>query len=527
MELPKLNPTTRRIKREVVQMRGINYSDQLQDGDLVDSYHLSTRRYPYISTDYVDSVLSGYYKVTALTSWNGLVFVKNDGTDESPDYELYYRNWNGQATKIGAVTGGEKQFAAVNTKLVIWPDKKYLDTTNMTLHDLGASATSTGSTFTENKLELTGVSDLTSVFSKGDGLTITACSIDANKKTFVVKEVTADTITATTDDAFTEGDGGAVTIAREVPDMDFICESENRLWGCSSASQTIYASANGDPCNFNVFEGTNFDSYAVAVGSEGDFTGCCKLSSTVLFWKERVLHKMLGTYPAEYQLYTYTIEGLRKGCHKSQQVINDVLIYIGLHGVHAYSGNTPSLISANFGERRFTDAVAGNDGNNYFLSCREVSASTDTYNLFVYDTQRQIWLLRETGNACVDFARTDDGLYYVSSGMIHSLDTAGALSSGAEWKARFAPFYETIEGRKRYSKLLFRLELPATSSVTFEVREDGGNWHTAKTVTGGVTDVIRVRVPIIRCDKWELRITGYGACTILSFLREFFVGGEQ
>ena len=170
--------------------------------------------------------------------------------------------------------------------------------------------------------------------------------------------------------------------------MDFICESENRLWGCSNSAQTIYASSMGDPTNFYVYEGLSTDSYALAVGSEGNFTGCCKLSSSVLFWKETKLHKILGGYPAEYSLYTYDIEGLQAGCHKSIQVINEVLFYMGLHGIYAYSGGTPSLISGNFGDRSFTDAVAGNDGDSYYLSAKE----GDAHHVLVYEAKYGIWV---------------------------------------------------------------------------------------------------------------------------------------
>ena len=352
LTLPRMKTETQKGQSEIVQMRGINWGDQLQDGDLADSLNVSARRFPYLSTRKARAQLTAYSGVTALTAWGKLVAV--EGTD------LLY-----DGAVVGTVTAGEKQFAVVNTRLVIWPDKVYLDTRELTVKPLAASAEATTAVFTANTVTLTGAGDLTEKFSAGDGLKITGCTVnEANNKTFVVKAVTETVLTATTDEAFTAGtETGTITFAREVPDMDFICESENRLWGCSNEEQTIYASALGDPSNFNVFEGLSTDSYALAVGTDGDFTGCCKLSSSVLFWKENVLHKMLGSYPAEYQLYQYTVEGLRSGCPKSMQVINEVLFYVGLHGVYAYSGNAPSLISANFGEREISEAAGGNDGD--------------------------------------------------------------------------------------------------------------------------------------------------------------------
>ena len=50
MYLPKLKATNNPTKAEIVSMRGINYSDQIQDGDLRDSLNLSARRYPYMTT---------------------------------------------------------------------------------------------------------------------------------------------------------------------------------------------------------------------------------------------------------------------------------------------------------------------------------------------------------------------------------------------------------------------------------------------------------------------------------------------
>ena len=89
---------------------------------------------------------------------------------------------------------------------------------------------------------------------------------------------------------------------------------DNRIWGAEG--KTIYASALGDPTNY-VYDGVSTDSYAVAVGTEGEFTGCIAYSSTVLFWKENCLHKVLGSYPAQYEIYTYTVPGIQKGSEKS------------------------------------------------------------------------------------------------------------------------------------------------------------------------------------------------------------------
>ena len=510
MNLPYLKSAGSPSKVETVAMRGINYSDQIQDGDLRDSLNLSARRYPYISTRRARVKQEQYSGATGLTAWGKLVVIQ--GTNVLYDGEV-----------VGTVTEGEKQFAVVNTKMVIWPDKVYLDMATREVKPLGAKLTGSKATFTKNTMQVSGWTDLTTLFKAGDAISLTGCTTKTeNNKDFVIQNLTADTITVT-DNAFVEATEAStsITLERKIPDMDFICESENRLWGCSSEAQTIYASSLGDPTNFFAYEGLATDSYALAVGSEGDFTGCCKLTSSVLFWKETKLHKMLGGYPAEYSLYTYDIEGLQKGCHKSLQVINETLFYMGLHGVYAYSGGTPSLISANFGDHEMTDAVAGNDGDSYFLSVHDEGER----HFLVYETRSGVWV-REDDTDAVDFARIGKDLYFLSSDGTVWLADNRADDPNIQWLAQFAPFYETIEGRKTYFRLTLRLELPKGSYLSAEVRCDGGKWKECGKVVGKEYDVVPLRIAVNRCDKFEIRLRGKGPCTILSMMREFRVGSD-
>lgn len=509
--LPFLNSAKSSGQKQVVAFRGINWSDQYQDGDLRNSLNLSARRYPYLTTRRSRGRLSEYSGATAMTARAGLVVVQ--GTD------LLY-----DGVVVGQVTAGEKQFAVVNTKMVIWPDKVYLDLTSRTVKPLAAVMTGTGATFSaDGVMTVTGWGDLTEHFNVGDGITISGCTAVAgnNKSDVTIKKITANSITVGTD-VFAEGtETGTIKLERRIPDMDFICESENRLWGCSSKAQTIYASALGDPTNFFVFDSLSTDSYALAIGTEGEFTGCCKLSSSVLFWKETKLHKMLGSYPAEYSMFTYDIEGLQRGCHKSLQIINEVLYYMGLHGVYAYTGGMPSLVSAAFGDKVLTDAVAGTDGDSYYLSVAE----GNNRHFLVYETNTAMWV-REDSTQAVDFGRVGKNLYFLDgNGNVWVADSR-AEEIGMAWMAQFAPFYETIQGRKRYTKMLLRLELPKGAWMKAEIRCDGGNWLEAGKILGQDMDSIPLQFPIRRCDCFEVRLSGSGPCTIRTMMLEYQVGSD-
>lgn len=508
--LPFLNSTSQSAKRQIVAFRGINYGDQVMDGDLRESENLSLRRYPYLSTRRAREQQTKYAGATALTARGKLVVVQ--GTD------LLY-----DGTVVGQVTAGEKQFAVVNTKMVIWPDKVYLDLNTKTVKPLAAKVTGTGATFkADGTMTVEGWADLTEHFKVGDSVTVSGCTVNtANNKDVTIQGVTATSISVG-DNVFGEGaETEAITVERKVPDLDFICESENRLWGCSSAAQTIYASALGDPTNFFVYEGLSTDSYALAVGTEGDFTGCCKQSSSVLFWKEECLHKMLGSYPAEYSLYTYEIEGLQKGCHKSLEIINEVLYYMGLHGVYAYTGGLPTLMSQNFGSRAFTNGMAGTDGESYYLSVQE----GDKWHLLVYETLSGLWM-REDDTHVLDFARVGKDLFFLDRWGSVWLADNGADDTALEWMAQFAPFYETVQGRKRYSKLMLRVELPKGAWMKAEIRCDDGRWRECGKIVGREADSVPVLIPINRCDRFDVRLRGYGPCTILTMMLEYTVGSE-
>lgn len=508
--LPNLPNNIQKNRREIVELRGVNYTDSFADGDLAYCKNLSARRWPYLSTRKAREHLAELDGSTALTAWEKLVCVR--GTD------LLY---DGQ--KVGTVTGGEKQFAVVNTRLVIWPDKVCLDLQSGSVKPLEARAAGTGAVFTEDTMTVDHWPDLTTLFAPGDTVTVSGCvGVKANNKDIQVKTVARNKLTVAKGGFAAGNESGSVSIERRIPDLDFICESENRLWGCCNKTRTIYASALGDPSNFFTYEGLSTDGYAVAVGSEGEFTGCCKLSGGVLFWKERTLHKLLGSFPAEYAMYTYSVEGLKKGCHKSMQVVNETLYYLGAGGVYAYAGGSPRKISPGLDGLELEKGVAGTDGERYYLSAE----SRGQRHLFVCDLENGLWL-REDDAHCVDFARVGGTLYFLTdTDQVWRAD-GGEEDPEAEWEARFAPFYETIQGRKRYSRLLLRLELERGAWARAQVRCDGGQWETCGQWFGEERDVVCPVLPIRRCDKFELRLTGKGPCAVLGIAREFSMGSER
>jgi len=515
MRLPDLPISNIRNRKEQVPVRGINFSDEMNDGDLAVCQNLSNRRWPYLATRNARqqqnrAANTPYTGVTALTNWNGLVAVS--GTD------LLY-----QGTKVGDVTAGVKQFAAVNTKLVIWPDKVFLDMNELTVKPLEAQETATKAVFSADQkgVTFTGTGDLTQKFHAGDGVELSGFqTLTGNNRSLVIKTVTADTITIQAATFVTGEETADIIIRRKVPDMDFICESGNRLWGVSNDDKTIYSSVLGDPTNFYVYDGLSTDGYALPIGSEGDFTGCCKLSTSLLFWKERTLHKILGDYPAEYVMYSYDIEGLRAGCHRSMTIINDVLFYVGLHGVFTYAGGSPSDISLNFGTHELTEAVGGTDGEKYYLSALDNGSPA----LFTFNPNEGAWL-QEDSLRFTDTARIGKDVYLLKSDGTVWLEDSLEDDDDVEWVAQYTPFYETIEGRKRLSRIMLRVELAAGAWIKVEYSADDAPWEEVDKVTRQKTDTVSIVTTPHRCDQYRIRMTGKGPCVIKGVLREFIIGG--
>lgn len=633
MRLPYMTAQTNRAKQQIIAFGGVNYGLRPNDGELSESLGLSSARYPCLSQRAGRKTYGSYTDPTGLYARGKLCVV--DGTD------FIY----GDKT-VGQVEAGEKLFATINTKIVIFPDKVYYDTKEDKFGNLSAKCPGYPGdiTFTSNSLTVpeksyrdvpqeedtthTGVAgdtvitvytgasvdkttgalnltggaektaaelkkddiiqygikdadktkqylvvkscekegepdqppaekaqaegedggdipdtpaasytivgtlhkvdmyeypDLTELFKKGDGVEISGCtSYTKNNGTRVVKEVEKRKLTFAnnTFDAGTEA--GTVLIERKVPDFTCICECDNRIWGAEGT--TIYASALGDPTNFFVFDGLATDSYSVAVGSDGDFTGCCAYSSTVLFWKENYLHKILGNLPSQYEVYTYTVPGIQKGSEKSLVVINETLFYKGRNGVYAYSGGTPELISENFGTRRFDNGIGGTDGERYYLSMQREDKS---WELYVFDTIRGLWL-REDAIHAVDFAYLDGTLYFLdgSNKRVRMMGQDNSEEGPVAWSATLCQFDETSLGRKGYSRLYLRADMEAGAWLKIEVSADNAPFRQVFATHNQRAKTMTIPILPVRCDNFQIKLTGKGMCVIKSIVREFSLGSE-
>ncbi len=481
------------------------------------------------------------------------------------------------------VTAGEKQFVSLGAYLVIFPDKKWLNMRNLSeFGSLEHSVTTTGPLrktlcrtdgtaygdytasaaapreaegalwldtaehpavlrrFSQGSwVEVEGVcvklqwGNLGEGFSAGDGVEISGCLEEHLNGLHILESVTQGAIVvAGTVDA--EGEQReSVTVARTVPDMDFVVECAGRLWGCKygvvadRAVNEIYGSALGDMRNWHRFAGLSTDSYAASRGSDGVFTGAAVYGGTALFFKENCVERLYPASGGNHQIVTSQCPGVAAGSGKSLCSVEGTLYYVGRHGVYAYAGALPEKVSAPLEGLELTGGVGGTLEGRYYLSAR----AGEGHHLLVLDTRRDLWH-RQDGLAVTDFAAWDGELYALTAdGRVLSLHGRGGTAEAGE----LAWLWETGElgveavERKYPMRLSLALELARGALVHAALSYDGGlTWEPGGTVEGrdrlhAVTLHLRPR----RCAHLRLRLWGTGEMTLRAVHAVYEKGSDE
>ncbi len=324
------------------------------------------------------------------------------------------------------------------------------------------------------------------------------------------------------------------TISRTMPDLDYVIEWNNRLWGVSNVANTIYACKLGDPKNWQYFQATSLDSYYAEQGTDEDWTGCAAYSNHLIFFKQNSMARIYGTAPSNWQLANAKCYGVEAGSGKSIVVINDRVFYKSTIGIMAYDGGIPYCISDKFNDK-FNNVVAGTEGRKYYASCH-----FDWGNpLMVLDTEKAMWHV-EDELPVEDCCTMDGRLYIVTSGattdtgkiVVINPSTPTETYADYEWSAVFGPFDEYIENRKIYSKVLIRLlALENNTRVKVRIALDDAAIKPTESNSLLIADFNPASkegefIPVVprRCDKYSIIVEGKGNVQIKSLTRRIRKG---
>ena len=325
-----------------------------------------------------------------------------------------------------------------------------------------------------------------------------------------------------------------ITISRKMPHMDFIVESKNRLWGCRYGENAngdvvneIYASKLGDFKNWNCFMGLSTDSYAASVGTDGVFTGAITHLGYPLFFKETVLHKVYGDYPANIQIQDTACRGVQRGCDRSMAIVNEILYYKSRSGVCSYDGSLPTEMSYVLGDEVYGEAVAGGHGNKYYISMQDLFG--DDYHLFVYDSAKGVWHKEDNLRADA-FCSCRGELYAIdhdSKKILTMLGSGTPESGDVEWMVETGEIGISSPDMKYISRLTVRMSMNFGSEVRIFAQYDfSDEWELLFNMRS--TNLRSFSVPIRpkRCDHMRLRIEGEGSVKIYSITKTIEQGSE-
>ena len=320
-----------------------------------------------------------------------------------------------------------------------------------------------------------------------------------------------------------------VELERRVPDMDYLTECDNRVWGCSNKENVIYACKLGDPTNWFSYRGIAADSYAVTVGSDGPFTGAATCMGYALFFKENTLHKLYGSKPSDFQLTSLRCRGVAKNAARSLCVLNETLYYLSPDGVMAWDGSIPTKVSGVLDSGRLSNvqsAVGGALDGRYYLHIARAAAGEGVARLLVYDTERALW--SEEDVCSYEMTSTGGQLYLWDGQALWAADpsreTDWQSTDGVEEKLNF----ELVTGdigldgaEDRYlSRLTLRLDAECGSTVTVAASYDGGPWETvAELAAQNVRRSYDMPFVPRRHGTLRLRLKGRGQITLRSIAK--------
>lgn len=557
-----------RSRRTVSRFLGLDR--QGAEGSFIHMENLCADGYPALQTRPFRTLETQLARPNGLAVKDALVWV--DGNT------LYV---GGKATGL-VLTDTPKQLVSMGAYLLIWPDKMWINTAD--LSQFGSMENETKSTGTvrfslcradgtdyagylvsdtapaqetsgalwldtsgsvpalkrSTDGEWTAVSDtcvkLSAAgigigFAAGDGVEISGCSDGALNGSHVLRHVSDGALVIEGSVAGEYSQSHAVTVCRSVPEMDYVTECGNRIWGCKyglvdgRAVNEIYASKLGDFKNWHCFEGLSTDSYAASRGSDGVFTGCCAYLGHPLFFKEHCIEKVYPAANGAHQLVTLECTGVQRGSHKSLQTVDGTLYYHGIGGVYAFDGSMPQCVSHALPYTDCAAAVGGSWQDRYYLSLHDGSGAQ---HLLVYDSRRRLWH-REDALQALGFACRGGDIYCLrADGALLRLRSDAEREENFTWCAETGDLGQYMPQHKYLQSMSIHAQpAPDGRLVAYVSYDQGRTWHKQGELfgTGFLQGTLLYILPR-RCNHLRLKLQGTGGCTVHSISAVYGKGSE-
>lgn len=562
MESTYIRDTPSSRIRSATTFGGINRANgtPLGEWDRLNGFDITA--YPALRTclpyAYSDIVSSG--EITGYTYRNGiLVYTTAEGI---------YLDGKGTLTAIPGLSAGDKTLVNIGAYIVILPDWALIntaDTANPVAMAKGAVLTGNLLEYNQNQTKPT-VSIFKLFYVDAPTAEVTASGLavgDSVKlswtygkrkmsKQLTINNIGTESYTGSgmtsigfdTSDMpntmwfYTEGRAmdnfrvpriTGATIQRVMPDLDYVVEYNNRLWGCSSKNHEIYCSKLGEPLVWGAYSGISTDSWAATVGTDGDFTGACVFNGCVLFFKEDCVHSVYGTKASNFTITTYTVRGVQKGSAKSLCISEGLLYYKAPEGIFTFNGSASSRFDGKLCVDRDSRTACGTADDRYI-----VMAMSDG-TVFYYDKLHSVWYNRTLPNV-ISMHNFSGSLYAITKDSNKAMQKV-MLTTNVGMSRRMAETaFEAVTGelcrgeltstssysRKAMHTVIKKLTMSVeewhqqgVSSVQFtvSVQYDGGDWQTVYSYDGTAEEAdnnVVTLIPTIpmRCQRLRIKISG-------------------
>ena len=574
----KVQPTTRQM---VDAFRGYNHNLRISDGEFFDMKNMTSDYYPVLSPRgkrgfyvkpaspqgliakdaicYVDGTefVIGEYRIDMglsvkaedcpkhLVSMGAYVIIMPDkkyiNTMDLTDFgsiEASFTSSTDVSFALCTVTGDEYSDTTISPDVPANPSNlDYWIDTSTTPNSLKQYSASTGTwvsiATTYIKISAAGIGK---AFSQYDGVTISGIQdaklqdlnasmvIWAKGDDYIVVVGILDAVTTQSE---------AITVERRMPNMDFLIESENRLWGCRYGTaingevvNEIYACKLGDFWNWSCFMGLSTDSYVASCGTDGQFTGAITHLGYPLFFKENCVHKVYGNYPANFQIQTTACRGVQKGCDRSLAIVNETLFYKARSGICAFDGSLPTDASYALGNEAYSDAVGGAHGNKYYVSMRDMWG---VWHLFVYDTAKGMWH-REDNLHARAFCSCRSELYCIDAdtqNIITMLGSGDEDTGEVKWMVETGELGISSPDMKYISRITIRMSMDIGAQMDIYAQYDmSDEWIHLCNIRGTSLRSFSIPIRPRRCDYMKIKIEGTGMAKIYSMTKTIEQGSE-
>lgn len=536
LKFPSLKNGKKKVQKYILNIGGINKTNNFREGELEFSTGLDADALPYLKSGKMETLENTVANDLLYADGVARVVLLEDGTNI-----LYFRpeksgtNWSSYPVEL---TAGKKEIASAGGKILVMPDKKILDLTQtypawktiekeVSCEDQKIYVYSNYLVFKNQ----TDFQNFSTAFRAGDVITFNGSYYNGNQiakywinKKLIIREISGTSDKKVTFDPYTFGDtsanlSGTMTFKKTIPTLTHICSWNDRVWGVSYDGK-IYASRYQDPTNFEYFDLTSADSFTLDAGMGGDFTGSCATGSYVVFFRQDKIHRITGTKPSNYRHTVIKSTGVKKGAHRSLAVIDDIIYYEGKNGFYTFDGADVRYISEKLGEIVHSGGYGAVCNGNYYVSTKGRTGSHDAY---IYYPKKDMWL---TGGSleyrsAVNFL---GDMYYIGkdNNLIYK---AQATTDTRGFDITLREFDVDIAEKKGYMRILIGFAKEQSGNITCYTAINGDDFALAKKITDGEEGVAEIRLTPNRGDRIRLRISGSSDAIIKYIMREYYTHG--